>query len=675
MNLKKISYLFSLFKLVNDYKPYFLNRVLFKKYFHKKWIILHNSMKMEQKLKKSFKKSQNFDKLREIFFNRKFFAFSNDLEKKNIIEYLKKYNNHSITEYLNHANNIISGKFSIYEKKYKFVNGINWHYSFFNDYIWKLEKSNKINIRPKNKNIDVKYVWEFNRHQFLTYLGFAYYLTDDEKYAIEFKNLILHWIKTNPPLYGINWYSGLEISIRLISWIFTLYFFKNSTEINNDSFFRKIFISMFQHAYYLRYFYTRRSFNHTVGDLTGVYLFSKVFAKIDPMKKWEKKIFNKLKTNIRLQVRGDGINIEQSVNYHKFVLEFFILFLILNNKRLKGEEISLIEKMVEYLIYIIKPKKNFPLIGDNDDGKVLMLTNWNSNSYLDLINLGSIIFRRQDFKFISEKISPISLLLMGERCFKIFNSLQSREPQERYKYFKNSGYFVARNNWNKESNYFFMDMGKFGPQNAAHSHSCIGNLIYTHKGKDFLIDSGTYTYNKSWFERNFLRSSKAHNILVINKKNQATISGWFSWKKKPKIKRNLIIKHDQIKLVCVHNGYNNLLVKRTLDCDTILNSLIITDYVIPSQDIIPDDSYEIDIYFHFDKDIKLKVNEKNIIVNGELIFTLISDEEFKINIEKTYYSPKYGFKIGISVLNIHLEYSFVKKKALEFKTVISPINK
>ncbi|MFX1444400.1 MAG: alginate lyase family protein [Promethearchaeota archaeon] len=608
--------------------------------------------------------------MREKFFSRNLFAYSNDIEYEDLIENLNTYCSDSIKGFLKYADDILNRTFNIYEKDYTFDRKINWHYSFFNNYIWELKRSDKINIHPQNKNIDVKYVWEFNRHQYLTYLGFAFYFTKDEKFAIKFKNLILNWIKENPPLYGINWISGLEISIRLISWIFTLFFFKNSKEINNNVFFRKIFNSMFQHAYYLRYFYMRRSFNHTIGDLTGLYLFSKIFMDIRPIKKWERFSFKKLIKQIHLQVRDDGTNIEQSVNYHKFVLEFFTIFLILNLNRLNKNTILLIEKMVEYLVYIIKPNNSLPLIGDIDNGKVLLLTYYNNNSYIDLINLGSILFERQDFKSVSKSISPISLLFLGDKGLKIFNALKYKEPKEKVKYFDKGGFVVIRDNWNEYASYLFIDMGRFGPQNAAHSHSSITNFIYTSKGKDIIIDSGTYTYNKSWNERNIFRGSKAHNVVEIDHQNQAKINEWFSWKKKPKVNRRMDYKNNKIKAKCSHDGYEGFIVKRIIDTNEDLREITIRDVILLVQDSLINQKHDIKIYFHFNEEVIIKQKNNKIMIDEDIIFEVDASHKYNIFIQKSEYSPRYGFICNNHTLIIHLESFFLETNKIEVETKI-----
>jgi len=670
MNLLDFFNLFDISRFKRKINKIFQKFVFFK-YHNKKREVIRNSF-VSDKLFKNIFRSLKITEIRRLFFNNRLFAFSNKNEKAKIIGYLNHYCNREIKDYLHYANRIINKEFDIFDITHRFKEKVDWHYSFFNDFSWLMQKSEVMDKRPKNMDIDVKYVWEFNRHQFLIYLGFAYYYTEDEIYAREFKSLVLDWINNNPPLYGINWHSGLEISIRLISWIFTLYFFENSKVINNNKFFKEIFKSMYQHAYYLKYFYTRCSLNHTIGDLFGIYLFSKVFKEFKPIKKWEKRFFKKFKKQIILQTRLDGTNVEQSVNYHRFVLEFFSLFYILNPNSLKREERDLIEKMYDYLLFLIKPDRSYPLIGDSDDGKVLLLTYHKKNSFVDLINLGTIMFQREDLKFISEELSPLSILLFGTKGYEVYNNLKSKKPKNKFRHFKNAGHIIIRDNWSKKGNYLFVDYGIFGDQAAGHSHSSITNIIFSYQGKNIINDSGTYSYNKSWKERNWYRGSKAHNIIVINNKNQAKIKSWFSWENKPKLNRSVSI-NDVIELTCNY-GYEGFLIERKIITNKFLNNLKVKDKIIPLSNLDNDKSCNINYYLHFDKKVELKHFNNNIIINNELKIEISSKERLEISFEKYYYSPNYGFKEECWMLNVHLIKKFNNKKAIEITSKISPIN-
>lgn len=659
-----------------EYKTKFhqIKNLLLFKVNKKRRIILRNSYKSKSFFDDVFKCKLNFNELRKFFFNRNLFAYSNNSEKEKIIKIINENCHSSIKKYLEYANRIISKDFFIFEKKYKFKNKINWHYSFFNDFYWSLKNSEKIDIHPKGKEIDVKYVWELNRHQHLPYLGFAYYISGENKYAIEFKSQILSWIDENPPLFGLNWYSGLEISIRLISWIFSMYFFRDSKEINNNKFFKRIFNSMFQHAYFLKHFYTKYGFNHTLGELFGLFLFCKCFENLKPIKKWAKKSFEKFKSHIFLQTRHDGTNIEQSVNYHRFVLEFFSLFYIIEHNRISKMERFYIERMYEYLLYVIKPDGSVPLIGDFDDGKALPLTFYNKNPYKELLNLGSLLFSRGDFKYISKKIYLTSILLLGIKGYEIFKKLKSRKPKQNIKVFQNASHISIRNNWTENAHYLFVDLGGFGPRNAPHSHSSITNFIYSYNGKNIINDSGTFSYNKSWKERNLFRSSLAHNVLTINYMNQAKINGRFAWKDKPRVERILNLKRNKIELSCVHNGFRRYLVDRIITTDENLEEILIRDKVIALKKINKKKPVIIDILFHFDKDTKLILKNHHLIINNNLKMEISSNQQFDINIKKFFNSPMYGIKNKVPMLDIHIEPSFKESKEIEIITKIIPIN-
>jgi len=662
----KIQNLFELFK--NTLKSRF-NKI---KNFKRKRLIKY-SFYSGAHLKKYFPLSFNMEKLRDIFFEKNLFSYIDLNQKDKIIELLNKECSTIVQKYVDSAEAIINKNFFIFEKPIS-KSFFNWHKSFFGDYIWKKIPSDLINIYPADQKIDVKYVWELNRHNYLSYLGVAYYITNDEKYAIEFRDIILDWIKKNPPLIGINWYSGLEISVRLVSWIFSIYFFKDSKIINNNQFFSKILSSMLHHALYLKFYYIKNSFNHTIGDMFGVYLFSKIFEEIPLFKKWERKFFIKLCKQISLQTRTDGTNIEQSVNYHRFVLEFFSLFLLINQNQLKRDDRKLIESMFDYLKVIIKPDHTFPCVGDTDDGKVLLLTFFKENSFLDLINLGCILFQKGTLKEVSKHISPISILLFGKDCFKSFFQIKTAESSRRLEYFKDAGYIVIRNGWTPTSNYLFVDFGRPGPRTAPHWHSSITNFIFSYKGKNIFIDSGTYTYNKSWEERNYFRSSKAHNVLTINNNNQAIASDWFSWEYLPKLKRLIKLNGEEIYLSCLHDGYRGFITKREFFTNKDLNYIKITDTIYDSNGNSLKTPLEVDIYYHFGEAVNIEIKEKELLVDQELKIIISSQSDYDMKIQKSCFSPFYGDLRENLVLKISSKHKRSNIKSIQFEVEIKPLN-
>ena len=72
---------------------------------------------------------------------------------------------------------------------------------------------------------DHKVIWETNRHQYFCLLGAAYWLTGDRRYRDGFVTHLEDWLRTNPPLHGVNWSSMLELAFRSMSWTWALEFF------------------------------------------------------------------------------------------------------------------------------------------------------------------------------------------------------------------------------------------------------------------------------------------------------------------------------------------------------------------------------------------------------------------------------------------------------------------
>ncbi|MCX6623973.1 MAG: hypothetical protein NTY38_23510, partial [Acidobacteria bacterium] len=100
---------------------------------------------------------------------------------------------------------------------------IDWHRDPLTGRSW--ERRFWADYRPVHDSggRDPKIIHELNRHQHLPRLAKAFLLTGDERYAGEAVAQLNGWIDQNPPGHGINWQSSLEIGIRVISWLWTIF--------------------------------------------------------------------------------------------------------------------------------------------------------------------------------------------------------------------------------------------------------------------------------------------------------------------------------------------------------------------------------------------------------------------------------------------------------------------
>ncbi len=636
---------------------------------NKKKMLLEHSFFSVHHYRKIFPRYMLYiKKFKNQFYINSPFYFSEDKTRKTITKKLRCEFKVYVNSVLYKADSVLQNKYNILKKKYHFKNQINWFYSFSGHYHWPFDRAEKINYTlNSNHDIDVKFALRLNYHQEFITLGLAYYLTNDEKYALKFVDLILDWIKRNPPNFGINWIDPLEISHRVVSWIFALSLFQNSKSIKRNEF-EIIAKSLFQQVFFVKINSNKKSYNHVIGEHFSILIFSKIFNNIKYIDKWYKRSKKILVKQITRQIRRDGVHIEQSTHYHRMILEVFSLLLIIDPKIFPVNCVHSIEKMFEFFKYIITPKGDILNIGDSDEAHFLPTIFFNSEVSFnqELLHLGATLFSRNDFKIKYLNMSTVViLLLLGIDKYEQYKSMKFFQSKYSYKFFKNSGYLILRSDWSQEASLLFFDMAQFSPKPSSHDHSDISNIIYFFRGIPILIDSGTYMYNIDQTKRNHYRSSKAHNVVSINSKNQAKIEGIWEWSNLPSIRRKFIHKNNQIECVVEHDGNKNFITKRTLKTSILLDKIQIIDKIITrySQS---DNKIQISSFFHFPKEISLEIVDNKICIDSILILEF-RNKGCDITIKKRnfLYSPFYGKKTDGYLIEFKSVLDFSDKKEIE----------
>jgi len=123
--------------------------------------------------------------------------------------------------------------------------------------------------------IDVKIPWELSRGHHLVTLGQAYQLTKTERYAECLCDLILDWIRQNPPKFGVNWSSPMEVAIRASNWLVAWQLVEKSTSVPRG-FESQLIQSLWEHGCHLwRHLEwgRRLSTNHLIANLAGLGFF------------------------------------------------------------------------------------------------------------------------------------------------------------------------------------------------------------------------------------------------------------------------------------------------------------------------------------------------------------------------------------------------------------------
>ena len=169
-------------------------------------------------------------------------------------------------------------------------------------------------------------VWEINRHQHFVALGMAYWLTGDERYVQAFITQLTSWIDANPVGHGINWFSALEIAVRLINWMLAFQFFRTS-ETFQDEAARAFLKSFYQQTVFLGEHLTTYEpvpNNHLIGETAALALAGAAFPEFKAAE-WREKGVRILTEAALEQTHRDGVNKEQATGYMRFVAEFLLL--------------------------------------------------------------------------------------------------------------------------------------------------------------------------------------------------------------------------------------------------------------------------------------------------------------------------------------------------------------
>ena len=594
-----------------------------------------------------------------------------------------------------------------------------WHTDFKIGWRWKLGYHKKIECRKLNKPYDLKVPWELSRCQHFVTLGKAYWYTGNDKYAKEFVAQVNDWIDSNPPKFGINWVCAMDVAIRAVNWIWGYYFFKDSP-ILTDEFLLKFLKSILAHGRHIMNNLENKGkiiSNHYLSNLVGLVYLATMFPEFKEAKRWQEFGVQELISEMGKQVYPDGVDYEASISYHRLVTELFLSATILCLKNAdifnapsqdsvqiiesaKYQNVDLfpdwymkwLEKMIEFVMYYTKPDGTAPQIGDNDDGRLHILSNYGSWNRLDhryLLSVGAVLFNRPDFKKAAGEFHEEAFWLLGKKGLK-FNAIPETEESLSSRAFPDAGIYIMR----KDDLYMIIDCGANGQNgNGGHAHNDTLSFELYAGDKTFIVDPGTYVYTSDYKMRNLFRSTAYHNTIVVNEQEQNRFDMHNPFKlyndATPKINRwESTDAYDF--LDAEHNGYerlsNPIIHRRRILFNKVEGYWIIDDFLFgiskyevtakASPSLVDSKSktnFDFDMHLHFSPiDIRLYCEEHlDIYTNcsGVNILVLPLDTNFlQMHIEDGWISYGYGSKMKSPIL----KYSKRCDIPVHFTTLLYP---
>lgn len=540
------------------------------------------------------------------------------------------------------ADHTLNHEFNILGSGWTKIEPLDWTSDFIHKFSW--EKRNfykNYELVSSQGGRDIKVVWDLSRGQHLLWLGEAYLLTKNRRYGEEIICQINNWIEQNPLMYSINWTCSMDVAIRAVHWIYALSMISQSGLINHE-FADKIEISLFEHLFFIINNLEKsipNSGNHYLSDLVGILFLSNLFPKNRFAKFCHKFALKEFYREAVRELNEDGSNYENSISYHRLVTELFLYTysLLVRRGEIIPQEVSTrIWRASNYISAYIMPNGAAPQIGDNDNGRFLPFVPREYRGHNYLVEVGKLIFSNDGE---AENYGESLFAMLQQSSFK-------GVPTELTIY--KSGIVIASNSLAKlivTNGGFSSDRANnIGEWGGTHTHCDNLSFVLSVRGKEIIVDPGTYVYTSDPLKRKLLRSTYSHSTVMIDGVNQSEFHATNMFTMKQRITdRRLDVREDGDRYVI--KGYykfdnGNLRYEHSREFILVENQLTIMDQ------IISDGSHELSLFYILPPEVRIKSREALIVTNGDSEVSIEVEEskgnKLKPAIEAQAYSPSYG---------------------------------
>lgn len=419
---------------------------------------------------------------------------------------------------------------------------ISWHKDPNSSFFWESEKLSSRKIFIKKDGLDVKYVWELGRMNYLPQIALAFYASGNNKYLNKVLEIINDFDQNNKCDCGIQWACPMDVAIRAINIIISIsivksknYYAVNEKIMNNIALLLKKHQSFIYNNLEIN-FRKLEVGNHYLTDIVGLLYISYFLNDVNKFKFSSRQIVLLSKE----QFFDDGVYFEKSTNYHRLAVELYMLGFALISKRKKIAFPKTFEKSINFIKNISYQKNHVIQLGDNDSGRIVKLI---SNGYIDgkdkfienvldysdifdswwslknednnglyssffnsIFETKNLVFKKEKDKthFNNQKLFKEDFKYHNEFMYNFKINLNDLELIDYY----NLGLIIIKN---KELFFSFKYRGT-KIRNCGHIHNDIFSYNLINDGKVYLLDPGSYCYNGYEEKRKMFKSCIAHGL-------------------------------------------------------------------------------------------------------------------------------------------------------------------
>lgn len=369
-------------------------------------------------------------------------------------------------------------------------------------------KKNSFDISDfDNKNGDIKGIWEPSRFSWVMHIASSY--LDSNNDAIDYLNkTISSWKISNPPYYGPNWKCGQEAALRVINLATAAMILNQVEETEQD-----LLAIIKKHLKRIKptiFYALSQDNNHGTSEAAALFIGGSWLLKCGDMDGyiWEKTGRKWLENRANRLIEDDGSFSQYSVNYHRLMLDTFVLSELwrreIGQKPFNSEVYSKLKAASKWLYEMVQmPGGNVPNIGANDGAHLMQIGTKDFRDFSPSVQLASVVFL-EAVAWKQEGIYdlPIKILCLTrpEKILEISESF----------HFNNGGYMGFRN---KEGAFLLFNYPnyRFRPSQCDALH-----VDFWVNGVNLLRDGGTYSYNAGKEYLKYFSGTESHNTVQFD---------------------------------------------------------------------------------------------------------------------------------------------------------------
>src|SRR3954454_2462316 len=236
-----------------------------------------------------------------------------------------------------------------------------------------------VNHRDEAETGNVKQIWEMSRHHHLTVLAAAWWLTGEDRYADAVADQLRSWWRANPFLSGVHWTNGIEVGIRLISWVWIRRLLADWPKV--DDLFENDADALGQIAWHQEFLaafpsHSSSANNHVIAEAAGLLAASCAFPWYERSPRWRAKAAALLERELAANTFPSGLNRELATDYHRFVVELALIAAV--EADAAGEPLAtttweLLARMLDAAAAVLDVTGRPPRQGDGNEGRALVV--------------------------------------------------------------------------------------------------------------------------------------------------------------------------------------------------------------------------------------------------------------------------------------------------------------